>query len=290
MLDRLIKSSHTVVMNKLPVEKRAQIIRCLVDGNSFRSTVRLTGASKNTIAKLLVQAGEACAAYQIDNLVNLPCKRVQVDEIWSFVSSKQKNVPEGLEGDTRDIWTWTAICADTKLVPSWFIGGRDSLTAYYFIDDLSSRLSQRIQLSSDGHKTYISAVEPVFGDDVDYGMLVKIYGEAPEGQRRYNPCQDLDAKAHAVVDASDAKCISTSFAEPQNLTRRMSMRRLTSVTNAFSKKVENHARAIALHFMNYNFCRVHKTIKTSPAFAAGVADRIWLLEDVVRMVDKYWED
>ena len=275
-------------MNKLSTEKRAQILQCLVEGMSINSASRLTGASSNTITKLLVEAGEACADYQNRIMVKLPCKRIQVDEIWSFVYSKQKNVPEGMEGEAGDIWTWTAICADTKLIPTWFVGGRDADTAFVFLDDLAYRLSERVQLTSDGHKAYLSAVENAFGGNIDYAQVQKIYGEVPDGQRRYSPCQCIGAKMHAVVGYPDPAHISTSYAERANLSMRMGMRRFTRLTNAFSKKVENHVRAISLHFMHYNFCRVHKSIKTTPAVAAGVADKTWTMEDVVRMIDEYW--
>jgi IS1 family transposase len=290
MLDWLYIRLDNKLMNKKSTKERAQILRCLVEGNSIRLTVRLTGASKNTVTKLLVEVGEACAAYHNQTLVHLPCKRIQVDEIWSFVYSKQKNTPEEMLGEAGDVWTWTAICADTKLVASWYVGGRDAGTGFDFMNDLASRMSERIQLTSDGHKAYLKAVEGVFGNDIDYGWLVKLYGDAPEGQRRYSPCQCIGAKQHAVFGDPDEKHISTSYVERQNLTMRMSMRRFTRLTNAFSKKVENHVRAIALHFMHYNFCRVHSSIKTTPAVAAGVADKIWSLEDVVEMTDAYWED
>jgi IS1 family transposase len=276
-------------MNKLSTEKRAQILHCLVEGNSINATARLTGTSKNTVIKLLTEAGEACSAYQNKHLVNLPCRRVQVDEVWSFVYSKQKNVPEGMEGEAGDVWTWTAICADTKLVPAWMVGSRDAAPAFVFLDDLAYRLDERVQLTSDGHKAYLSAVENAFGGNVDYGMLVKVYGEAHEGQRRYSPAQYLGANPKAIVGNPDPTHISTSFVERQNLTMRMSMRRFTRLSNAFSKKIENHIWAIGLHFMHYNFCRVHKSIKSTPAFAAGVADRTWTIEDVVKMVDEYWD-
>lgn len=276
-------------MNRKTTKERAQILNCLVEGNSIRSTVRLTGASKNTIVKLLAEVGEACAWYQDTHLKNLPCKKVQVDEIWSFVYSKQKNVPEGMEGEAGDVWTWTAICADTKLVPSWRIGGRDAAIAHEFIADLASRMAGRIQLTSDGYKLYENAVEAAFGDDVDYAMLIKIYGDTVEGQKRYSPAECVGAKKTRMIGNPDLCCVSTSFAERQNLTMRMSMRRFTRLTNAFSKKVENHAHAIALHFMNYNFCRIHKTLRVTPAMAASASDKLWSLEDVVDMMDAYYE-
>lgn len=290
MLDQSRKRSYINAMNKKSVTERAQILRCLVEGNSIRSTVRITGASKNTITKLIVEVGEACAWYQDKHLVNLSCKRIQVDEIWSFVYSKQKNVPEGMEDEAGDIWTWTAIDAETKLVPSWLVGGRDVETANDFISDLATRLANRIQLTSDGHKTYVNAVETAFGDDVDYAMLVKIYGDTGEGQKRYSPADCTGCLKNKVTGNPDEKHVSTSFVERQNLTMRMSMRRFTRLTNAFSKKVENHAHAVALHYMNYNFCRIHQTLRVSPAMAAGVSQTLWGLEDVVRMVDNYWKE
>jgi IS1 family transposase len=244
---------------------------------------------KNTITKLLVEVGEACADYQNTALIELKCQKVQVDEIWSFVYSKQKNVPDGMQGEAGDIWTWTAIDAETKLIPTWYVGGRDAHTARIFIRDLASRMGNRIQLTSDGHRAYLQAVDAAFGDDVDYAMLVKLYGDVKEGQKRYSPCECIGATKHAVTGEPEQKHVSTSFVERQNLTMRMSMRRFTRLTNAFSKKVENHVRAISLHFMHYNFCRVHQSIKTTPAIAAGVTDKQWTLEDVIEMTDAYWK-
>lgn len=282
-------------MNRKSVKERAQILSLLVEGNSLRATTRIIretqgGCSINTVTKLLEEIGEACAWYQDKNLRNLPCRRVQVDEIWSFVYSKQKNVPEGMEGEAGDVWTWTAIDADTKLVPSWRIGSRDSEVAHDFVADLASRMADRIQLTSDGYKLYVNAVEAAFGADVDYAMLVKIYGDNVEGQKRYSPAQCTGAVKQEMVGKPDVKHVSTSFAERQNLTMRMSMRRFTRLTNAFSKKVENHGHAIALHFMHYNFCRIHKSLKAAPAMAAGVSQTLWSLEDVVKMADAYWDE
>ncbi len=276
-------------MNRKSTQERAQILQILVEGNSLRSTSRITGASKNTVTKLLVEAGEACAWYQDKNLRNLPCKRVQVDEIWSFVYSKQKNVPEGMEGNAGDVWTWTAIDADTKLVPSWRVGSRDAEAASDFMQDLAGRMASRIQLTSDGHKPYLSAVEGAFGADIDYAMLIKLYGSTTEGQKRYSPAECVGIHKGIVNGKPDDKHISTSFAERQNLTMRMSMRRFTRLTNAFSKKVENHCHAIALHFMHYNFCRIHKSLRVSPAMAAGVSQTLWTLEDVANMMDGYYD-
>jgi IS1 family transposase len=272
-------------MNRLPTEKRAQILGMMVEGVSIRAIARLTGASKNTIAKLLVDAGEACSAYQDQAFHDLPCKRLQVDEIWSFVYAKQKNVPKDKEGEAGDIWTWTAICADTKLIPSWLVGSRDTNCATRFICDLSKRLANRVQLTSDGHRPYLEAVEAGFGADVDYAMLVKIYGQPVESQKRYSPPQIVGTRTFCCEGKPNPKHISMSYAERQNLTMRMSLRRFTRLTNAFSKKVENHVHALSIYFMHYNFVRIHQSLRVTPAMAAGVTDRLWELEDVVKLVD-----
>lgn len=272
-------------MNKLPTQKRAQILGMLCEGMSLRATSRLADVSINTVTKLLVDVGTACAEYQDRVLRDLPCKRVQVDEIWSFTYAKAKNVktakaaPEGA-GDT---WTWTAIDADSKLIVSWLVGGRDAGYAHEFMQDIASRLANRVQLTSDGHAPYLEAVEGAFGADVDFATLTKIYGAAPEGQRRYSPAVCTGAKKRAVTGNPDPKDVSTSYVERQNLTMRMHMRRFTRLTNGFSKKVENHAHAVALHFMFYNFCRIHKTLRVTPAMQAGVADHVWTLEEVANL-------
>ena len=273
-----------VSMNRLNKEARAKVLHLLCEGTSIRAVARLTGASKNTVTKLLVDAGRACAEYQDKALRNLTCKRIQVDEIWSFVYSKQANVPDNKRGEAGDVWTWTAIDADTKIVPSWLVGPRDSQAAIAFMDDLASRLVSRVQLTSDGHRPYLEAVEGAFGGDVDYAMLVKLYGSAPEGEKRYSPAVCIGARKTRIEGDPDPKHVSTSFAERQNLTMRMQMRRFTRLTNAFSKKVENHAHAVALHFMYYNFVRIHKTLRVTPAMAAGVTDRLWEIGDVVDLV------
>lgn len=272
-------------MNKLPLKKRAQILGLLVEGTSLRATSRLADCSINTVTKLLVDVGTACADYQDKALRNLPCKRVQVDEIWSFVYSKQKNVPEGMEGQAGDVWTWTAICADTKLVPSFLVGGRDGGYAMDFITDLACRMASRIQLTSDGHKAYLEAVESAFGGDVDYAQLIKIYGAAPEGQRRYSPPECLGTQVAQVSGDPAMQHVSTSYVERQNLTMRMSMRRFTRLTNGFSKKIKNHAHAVALHFMYYNFGRIHKSLRITPAMAAGVSDHVWSLEEIAALAN-----
>lgn len=256
----------------------------------MRAITRITGASKNAVARLLVAAGKACAEYQDRVLVNLPCKRLQVDEIWAFTHCKQANVATAKAAPRQagDTWTWTAICADTKLIPSWYIGARDSEAALAFMTDLAPRLANRVQLTSDGHKAYLNAVEEVFGADVDYAQLVKVYGHPPEGQRRYSPPECLGTHKHRVEGKPDPKHVSTSYAERANLTIRMHSRRFTRLTNAFSKKAENHAHAFALHAMYYNFVRIHQTLRMTPAMAAGVTPKLWEMSDVVKIIET-WE-
>lgn len=276
-----------VSMNRLSTEKRTQVIAALVEGNSIRATCRMTGVAKNTVVKLLVDLGAVCSAYQHETLRNLPCKKLQCDEVWSFVYAKEKNVPEHLQGESGygDIWTWTAIDAETKLVPSWRVGRRDLETATDFIGDLASRLANRVQLTTDGHKVYLQAVESAFGADVDYAMLVKIYGPEPEGEKRYSAAACIGSEKILIQGNPVTKDISTSYVERQNLTMRMSMRRFTRLTNAFSKKAENLAAAVSLHFMYYNFARVHQTLKTSPAVKAGVADHVWTITEIAKLLD-----
>ena len=274
-------------MNKLSTEKRAQIIRCLVDGNSIRATTRITGASKNTVTKLLVDVGQACSEYQDKHLRNLTCNRIQVDEIWSFCYAKKKNVPDDLKGQFGygDVWTWTAICADSKLVPSWLVGLRDIEHGQAFVDDLAGRMKNRIQLTSDGLKLYVDAVDEAFGCEIDYAMLIKLYGNAPEGEKRYSPAACIGTEVRKVRGNPEGKHISTSYVERQNLTMRMSMRRFTRLTNAFSKKIDNLAHSVSLHFMYYNFARIHRTLKVTPAMAAGVTNKLWEIEDIVKLID-----
>ena len=275
-------------MNILPFDKRCLILRCLVEGMSIRSTARTAKVSKSTVMKLLVNAGKACAAYQDEALRDLPCRRIQVDEIWSFIYAKEKNVPRARSAppEAGDVWTWTAICADTKLVPSWCIGDRSGQTAMVFMDDLRPRLAGRVQLTSDGHKAYIEAVEGAFGDDVDYAQLVKMYGNAPEHEKRYSPAECVGTRKRKVIGKPVRADVSTSYVERQNLTMRMSIRRFTRLTNAFSKKIENHAHSVALHFMHYNFCRSHASLGgITPAMAAGVAKGPMEIEDIVRIAE-----
>jgi IS1 family transposase len=275
-------------MNKLSTEKRAQILHMLVEGNSLRATARMAGVAYNTVLKMVTTAGRACAEYQDQHLRDLPCRKLQLDEIWSFVYAKARNVPENKMGEAGDVWTWTAICADTKLIPSWFLGGRDFEHANLFLKDLRSRLFYKnIQITTDGHRAYIQAVKDNFGADVDYAMLVKVYGEAAVTERRYSPGVYVRSYKEVIRGAPDPDNISTSYAERQNLTMRMSMRRFTRLTNAFSKKVENHYYALALHFMNYNFCRIHQTLRVTPAMAADVSKTIWSMEDLSRMIGRW---
>ena len=273
-----------VIMNRLSIQKRAQIIGCLVEGNSLRATARMTDTAINTVIKLLVDVGKACAEYQNQALRNLKCKRLQCDEIWSFCYAKEKNVPEDKKGQFGygNVWTWTAICADSKLVPGWLIGDRGLETASVFMEDLASRFSHRVQLTSDGLKVYLDAVEGAFGADIDYAMLVKMYGESAEQkvQKRYSPAKYTGSRKEVITGNPDPKHVSTSYAERQNLTMRMSMRRFTRLTNAFSKKVENLAHAVSLHFMFYNFGRIHKTLRVTPAMEAGISDHVWSLEEI----------
>lgn len=274
-------------MNRMPLAKRAQILGFLVEGMSLRSASRLADCSINTVTKLLVDVGTACAEYQDGALRNLPCKRIQCDEVWSFVGAKQKNVPAEKKGmfGMGDVWTWTAIDADTKLVASWMVGTRDGEAAKAFIGDLADRLANRVQLTTDGHKVYVEAVESAFGGGIDYAMLVKQYGEGPQSpERKYSPSEFVCAAKKDITGKPDQAHVSTSYVERQNLTMRMSMRRFTRLTNGFSKKVENHAHAIALHFMYYNFGRIHKTLRVTPAMEAGVSDHVWSLEEIAGLV------
>jgi IS1 family transposase len=273
-------------MNRLSREKQTQVIAALVEGNSIRATVRMTGVAKNTIAKLLVEIGKACAEYQDKALRNLPCQKIQCDEIWSFCYSKEKNVPEDKKGrfGYGDVWTWTAIDADTKLVPSWLVADRSACAATEFIKDLAGRLANRVQLTTDGHKAYLQAVEKAFGYKIDYAMLVKLYGSSPEAEKRYSPAECIGAEKIPINGQPDMKHVSTSYVERQNLTMRMSMRRFTRPTNGFSKKVENHTHALSLYFMYYNFCRIHQTLRVTPAMAAGVTDHVWEIKDIIALL------
>jgi len=274
-------------MNKLSRSDRAHIIRLLIEGNSMRSASRIADVSINTVTKLLIDAGRVCSDYQDRALRNLPCKRLQLDEIWAFYYAKQRKVPfaKAAPEAAGDIWTWVAIDADTKLVPSWRVGDRSGEMAIEFVCDLSKRLANRVQVTSDGHRAYLEAVEAGFGVDVDYAQLIKLYGEVPHPAGRYSPAQIQGTKTFCCTGKPNPKHISTSYVERQNLTMRMSMRRFTRLTNGHSKKAENHAHMVSLHFMHYNFCRVHKSLRVAPAMAAGVTDRLWSAEDIVDVLD-----
>jgi IS1 family transposase len=275
--------------NVLSNADRTAAVAALVEGNSIRSTSRMTGIARNTVTKLLLDLAAVCAEYSDERLRNLPCKRLQVDEIWEFCYAKAKNVPPAKKGvfGFGDVWTFVAIDADTKLVPSWLVGSRDIGSATELMQDLVSRLSGRVQLTTDGLKAYLSAVEDAFGGDVDYGMLNKIYANAPSGpETRYSPAECTGCEKRVIVGNPDKKHVSTSFVERQNLTMRMSMRRFTRLTNGHSKKVENHAAAISVHFAYYNFCRVHMSLGkgVTPAMAAGVETRKWEIGDLIALL------
>ena len=276
-------------MNKLTNEKRAQILSVLCEGMGVNAACRITGASKNTVLKLLADAGEACATYQDEKMRNLTCKRVECDEIWSFVGMKQKNVPEQHKGEFGfgDVYTWTAIDADTKLIPCWYVGTRSAESAYDFIHDLASRLTNRIQLTTDGHRAYVDAVEDAFGANIDFAQLIKMYGtlgQSKEDQRRYSPAKCTGIEKRTITGNPSIKHVSTSYVERQNLTMRMHMRRFTRLTNGFSKKLENHMHAISLYFMFYNFCKIHKTLRVTPGMEAKLTDRVWSVDDIVALI------
>lgn len=274
-------------MNRLSLAERARILHCLVEGNSMRATSRMCDVSINTVTKLLVDVGGACAKYHDDVMRDLPCTRIQCDEIWSFCYSKEKNVAPAYKGELGrgDVWTWTALCADTKLICSYMVGRRHAEYARYFIQDLAHRIRHRIQLTTDGHKAYLNAVEAAYASDIDYAMLVKLYGPASGSQpeRRYSQGECCGAIKGTVCGEPDEKHISTSYVERQNLTMRMSMRRFTRLTNGFSKKVQNLECAVALHFMYYNFGRIHKSLRVTPAMEAGLSDHVWSLEEIAAL-------
>jgi IS1 family transposase len=276
-------------MNKLDTAKRAQVVSAIVEGCSIRSIGRMTGVSKNTIVKLLIDLGAVCSDYLDKHLVNLSCERVQVDEIWSFCYAKQKNVTPDIKAknpSAGDVWTWVAIDADTKLVASWIVGQRDGVTARIFVNDLARRLANRIQLTSDGLNAYLLAVEKAFHGKVDYAQLVKLYGNDAEAEKRYSPAQCIGCERKVIDGYPDPEHISTSYIERQNLTMRMQIRRFTRLTNAFSKKIENHVAALAIFYMHYNFVRIHQTLRVTPAMAAGVSSRLWDVRDLLNLLDQ----
>jgi IS1 family transposase len=276
-------------MNQLPLPKRVQIINLLVEGNSLRATSRVTGCSINTVTKLLVEVGKACQTFHNETVVHLQTKRVECDEIWSFVYAKEKNLPEEKKTEVKsagDVWTWTAIDADSKLMISWLVGDRGHETAEIFMSDVALRLANRVQLSADGHFVYLKTVDKVFGAAVDFAQITKIYGnEVVKGQKRYSSPECIGSLKNVVTGNPERKHISTSYVERQNLTMRMHMRRFTRLTNAFSKKIENHCYAIALHFVYYNFIKVHKTLRVTPAMEAGIAKKPMSIDEVVLLTE-----
>ena len=274
-------------MNRLSVDERAQILAALVEGNSIRSVCRMLGREKRTVTRLLVEMGTACYQYQDRVFRNLNCQRLECDEIWSFIGCKQKNVTKEMveERIVGDAWVWVAIDADTKLVPCWLVGTRDAGSATEFIADLQRRLANRVLLTTDGHKVYLNAVIDAFADEIDYAQLVKYFGNAPEAPKRYSPAVCTGAKRVIRLGDPDPTFISTSYVERQNLTMRMSMRRFTRLTNGFSKKVQNHEAAVALHYMYYNFVRIHQTLRVTPAMAAGISNHVWSFREVVQLTD-----
>lgn len=274
-------------MNRLSMAERAKVVAALVEGCSIRATVRMAGVAKNTIVKLLVELGDACSRYQDETLRNLPCKRIQADEIWSFIGAKKKTVQKDLtildrNADAGDCWTWTALCAETKLCISFLVGSRDAASAAQFMRDIESRLASRVQLTTDQLSIYLRAVDTAFRGNVDYAMLQKLYAAGQDG--RYSPAECIGCKKVDVTGTPGPEHISTSFVERHNLTMRMSMRRFTRLTNAFSRKLENHAAAVALYFMYYNFGRVHQTLRVTPAMAAGISDHVWSIEEIVGLL------
>lgn len=289
MLDGLTILKHNVHMHRLSVTDRAKVLTLLVQGNSINAACRITGVAKNTALKLLADVGEACAAYQDRVMRNLACKTIQCDEIWAFCYSKQRSVPNNKRRvhGTGDVYTWTAIDAETKLIPCWHVGTRGAASANAFIDDLAPRMAGRVQLTTDGHKAYLKAVDDAFGANVDYAMLVKLYGAAPGNaqERRYSPAECCGSIKGTVCGNPKEADISTSHVERANLTMRMHMRRFTRLPNGFSKKLENHMHAVSLHFMFYNFCKIHKTLRVTPAMEAKIDDHVWTMEEVVMMAD-----
>jgi IS1 family transposase len=261
------------------------VVASLVEGNSIRATVRMTGVAKNTIVKLLVELGAACSKYQDEKIRSIRSQRIQCDEIWSFVGSKEKNTSAEKKAEgCGDCWTWTALDADSKLIVSFRLGDRTLATAYDFMHDVAERISNRIQLTTDGHRVYLEAVESAFGLEIDYAMLNKVYQSNPEGQTRYSPAKCVGTTQAVICGDPDPKHVPTSYVERQNLTMRMSMRRFTRLTNAFSKKLENHAAMVALYFMYYNFGRVHQTLRVTPAMEAGIADHVWSIQEIVGLL------
>jgi IS1 family transposase len=280
-------------MNRLESETRAQVINCLIEGCSIRATVRMTGVAKKTVMRLLLEVGTICADYQDKVFRDLKCKRLQLDEMWSWIYCKEKNRTEEIAKKNPaagDVWLWTAVDADTKLVPAWMLGSRDGRTARRFVADLASRLSHRVQITTDSHRPYLQAVEDAFGGDVDYAMLHKVYGFPMEHETRYSPATCIGCEQKRISGDPAMEHISTSFVERQNWTVRTNIRRYTRLSNGFSRKIENHAAAVALNYFSYNFIKIHRTLRTSPAMAAGVTDRLWEVKDLVALWEQYERD
>ncbi len=276
-------------MNKVSINRRVQIVSALVEGASINSVVRMTGVTKQTILRFLGDLGTACGRYQDEKLRALPCKRVQADEVWSFCYAKDKNLPEEFKGKFGygSVWTWTALCPDTKLMISWLVGERSAHYANKFMQDVASRLAHRVQLTTDGHKPYLQAVESPFGSEIDYAMLEKLYTTLPQegATTRYSPAQCCGTRTHRVMGNPDGAHVSTSYAERMNLTIRMMNRRFTRLTNAHSKKVANHIHFLNLTFMWYNFARINQALRVTPAIAAGVSDHVWSVEEIMELLD-----
>jgi IS1 family transposase len=276
-------------MNRLDAARRTQVISCLLEGCSIRATVRVTGVSKKTVMRLLVEAGNACSEYQDRVFRNLSTRRLQLDEMWGFNYCKQKNVTTKIASKVPgagEVWLWVAVDADTKLVPAWLLGSRDLGTAHEFVSDLATRLRHRVQLTTDGHRPYLEAVEAAFGMDIDYATLTKLYGMDPQAERRYSPPICLGCEVRTITGSPDPKHISTSYVERQNWTVRTSMRRYTRLSNGFSRKIENHAAAVALNYFAYNFIKIHRTLRVSPAMAAGVTSRLFDVSDIVAILEE----
>lgn len=286
MLDTLEMVHYAQFMNRLTIETRAKIVGMMVEGNRLRAISRMCDISINTVSKLLVDLGEAAMTYHDANVRNIRVRRLQADGIWSFIGCKQKNVKSErvIEG-WGDVWTWVGLDADTKLCVSYLVGGRDASWAQDFMQDCADRIQSRVQVTTDGHKAYLSAVEGAFGMDVDFATLQKIYGAPTDAeQRRYSPAKCIGSDMKVVMGNPDPRHVSTSFVERSNLTMRMSMRRFSRLTNGHSKKLSNHAYAVAIHFLHYNFARVHKSLRITPAMEAGIADHVWTLEEIAALV------
>jgi IS1 family transposase len=274
-------------MSRLSTAQRVQIVSALVEGNSIRATCRMTGIAKGTVLSLLADMGKVCAAYHDEHVRNVAAKRIQCDEIWSFCGGKDKNVSEEKKAKgAGSLWTWTALDADSKLIVSYLCGGRDAAWARSFMEDVASRLTTRVQITTDGHRAYVEAVEGAFGMDVDYAMLIKLYGTPAAPDTRYSPGVCIGTETVVVSGNPDLNHVSTSYVERQNLTMRMSMRRFTRLTNGFSKKLENHEHMLAIYFLYYNFCRVHQTLRVTPAMEAGITHYVWTIEELVKLLDR----